>query len=210
MSILEEFPSQFPALKHEVKLIFFTQTFGCDTCLHAQQIVEELSCLSEKIKVETYDMVLDKKEAAEFGVGQAPAIVVVGVRGIIMRYFGVPAELEIESLRQAILLSAKKDVGLSERTQLVVSAITKPVDLKVFVTATCRLCPQVVNLASRLAAINSQIALSVIEATEFPELVHRYSVSGVPKTVFNGSIEVFGQQNEEEFVQKILSLDSAK
>ena len=210
MSMLEDVSGQFSALKHEVKLIFFTQTFGCDTCLHVQRVVEELACLSEKIKVETYNIVLDKKEADEFGVGQAPAVVVVGLRGIILRYFGVPAELEMESLRQAILLSAKKDVGLSENTQSAASRITKPVDLKVFVTATCRLCPQVVNLASRFAALNSQIALSVIEATEFPELVHRYRVSGVPKTVFNDVVEVFGQQNEENFVQKILSLDLSK
>ena len=210
MSMLEDVSGQFSALKHEVKLIFFTQTFGCATCLHVQRVVEELACLSEKIKVETYNIVSDKKEADEFGVGQAPAVVVVGLRGIILRYFGVPAELEMESLRQAILLSAKKDVGLSEKTQSAVSTITKPVDLKVFVTATCRLCPQVVNLASRFAAINSQIALSVIEATEFPELVHRYRVSGVPKTVFNDVVEVFGQQNEENFVQKILSLDLSK
>ena len=208
--MLEDISSQISRLKHEVKLIFFTQTFGCDTCLHAQQIVEELSCLSNKIKVEKYNVVLDKSEATEFGVGQAPAIVVVGSHGISFRFFGVPAELEIVSLQQAILLSVKRDVDLSEKTHLAVSAITKPVDLKVFVTATCRLCPQVVNLASRLAAINDQIALSVIEATEFPQLVHRYNVLGVPKTIFNDSIEVFGQLSEEEFVRKILSFGLEK
>lgn len=47
---------------------------------------------------------------------------------------------------------------------------------------------------------------SVIEATEFPELVQRYQVTGVPKTVVDDQIEILGVQPEEVFVQQALQL----
>ena len=47
---------------------------------------------------------------------------------------------------------------------------------------------------------------SAIEAAEFPELVQRYRVTGVPKTVVDDRIEILGAQPEEVFVQQALRL----
>ena len=44
----------------------------------------------------------------------------------------------------------------------------------------------------------------MIEATEFPDLVQRYKVTGVPKTVVDDQIEILGAQPEEIFVQQAL------
>lgn len=45
---------------------------------------------------------------------------------------------------------------------------------------------------------------SVVEATEFPELVRRYQVTGVPKTVVDDRIEILGAQPESVFVPQAL------
>ena len=42
-----------------------------------------------------------------------------------------------------------------------------------------------------------------MEANEFPELSHRYGVSGVPKTVINDRVEFVGAVPEEQFVAAI-------
>ena len=55
-----------------------------------------------------------------------------------------------------------------------------------------------------MAAASSRITTSVIEATEFPELVQRYKVTGVPKTVIDDRVEILGAQPEEVFVQQML------
>jgi predicted DsbA family dithiol-disulfide isomerase len=42
-----------------------------------------------------------------------------------------------------------------------------------------------------------------IDATEFPDLVRRYHVNGVPKTVINDSLELVGAAPEEDLITAI-------
>jgi predicted DsbA family dithiol-disulfide isomerase len=56
-------------------------------------------------------------------------------------------------------------------------------------------------------AVESPAVTSVIvEASEYPDLVRQYRVSGVPKTVVNGSTEILGAQPEESFIRAALGL----
>ena len=72
-----------------------------------------------------------------------------------------------------------------------------------FFTPTCVYCPQMISLANQ-AAIESPLVTAVaIDATEFPDLVRRYNVNGVPKTVINDTMEIMGAAPEEEFVAAI-------
>jgi predicted DsbA family dithiol-disulfide isomerase len=48
------------------------------------------------------------------------------------------------------------------------------------------------------------VVADAIEAQEFPELVARYGVQGVPKTVVNGTIEFVGAVPEDDFVAAVL------
>ena len=55
-----------------------------------------------------------------------------------------------------------------------------------------------------MAVESSRVTADVVEATEFPELVQRYSVSGVPKTVVNDFVELVGAQPEATFLREVL------
>ena len=44
----------------------------------------------------------------------------------------------------------------------------------------------------------------VVEASEFPDLVRRYDISGVPKIVINDKIEILGAQGESRFLAAVL------
>ena len=43
-----------------------------------------------------------------------------------------------------------------------------------------------------------------VEASEFPDLVQRYQISGVPKTVVNDRVEFVGAQPEGRFLDHVL------
>ncbi len=43
-----------------VRLIFFTQTFECETCLPTRQILDEVAALSDLVTVEEHNFQLDK------------------------------------------------------------------------------------------------------------------------------------------------------
>lgn len=187
-----------------VRLIFFTQTFGCDTCLVARQIIDQVAALSDQISVEEVNVVLDKERAAEFGIDRAPAIAIVGKNDVGMRYYGTPSGYELASLFDAVLLAGSGDLGLAEDSLERLQALEQPIDIKVFVTPTCAYCPQAVSLAYRFAAASPLVTATAIEATEFPDLAREFQVSGVPKTVANGSVEILGAQPEGEFLSHVL------
>ena len=44
----------------------------------------------------------------------------------------------------------------------------------------------------------------MVEATEFPELIRRYKVTGVPKTVIDDTVEILGAQPEDIVVREML------
>lgn len=56
----------------------------------------------------------------------------------------------------------------------------------------------------RLAAASPRINVSVIQATEFPDLAQQYRVTGVPKTVVDDAIEIVGALPEANFVAQAL------
>ncbi len=58
-----------------------------------------------------------------------------------------------------------------------------------------------------MALENEHVTASSIEATEYPDLVREYQVTGVPKTVATGGtemVEILGLQTEMPFIQQIL------
>lgn len=48
---------------------------------------------------------------------------------------------------------------------------------------------------------SAHVTSVIVEASEYPDLVRKYHVSGVPKTVANEQIEILGARPEEEFVR---------
>ena len=124
------------ALSSPVRLVFFTQTFGCDPCLPARQAADRIASLSEFVTVEEHNLVLDHEQVAEYGVEWAPALAVIGANDAGMRYYGIPAGYEIESLVDAIEIAAGGGPALSGDSLDALDSLQRDVHLRVFVTPT--------------------------------------------------------------------------
>ena len=190
-----------------VTLLFFTQTIGGpETALITTQILDEIAGLSDRVSIEEVNFILEKDRAAALGITAVPAIAVlkrdVDTR---IRFLGAPAGYEFMSLIEAIIMAGGSDSGLSQESKtLIAEHVAEPLDIKVFVTPTCPHCPRVVTLAHRMAFEHPRIHATCIEATEFMDLSRQYRVTGVPKTVVNGTIEILGAVPEETFVRTVL------
>jgi alkyl hydroperoxide reductase subunit AhpF len=125
-------------LTHDVTLVLFTQTIGGpETGPIARQILDELSGLNERLKVEEVNFVLDKDRAARYGIDKIPAIVVLrDGEDTRMRFYGAPAGYEFMSLVEAVILAGGDDSGLSEASRQLVAAAEGPINVEVFVTPT--------------------------------------------------------------------------
>ena len=132
----------FGAMTGPVRLLFFTQTLGCDTCLQTRQILDELPVLSDKIAIEAINLVLDSDKAKQYGIDRVPAIAIVGQDGSgaerdsRIRFLGAPAGYEFISLVHAVLLVGGCGSNLSTENRKRIAAVDKPVTMQVFTTPT--------------------------------------------------------------------------
>ncbi|HGY56059.1 MAG TPA: glutaredoxin [Caldithrix abyssi] len=200
----EHIRSMFKDLTGEVKLILFTQEIECQYCRETRQILEEVSELSDKIKLDVYNFVTDKAIAEKYNVDKIPATVIEGTKDFGIRYYGIPSGYEFSSLLEDIVDVSKGDSGLSEQSKALLKEINTPLRLQVFVTPTCPYCPRAVRLAHKMAMENEYITGDMVEATEFPHLSVKYNVRGVPRTMIGEDVPIEGALPENEFVKRVV------
>jgi glutaredoxin-like protein len=192
-----------------VKLVLFSQEMECQFCREARAVVEELAALSDKLSVETFDLVNDRTKAAEYHVDKVPAICIIGEKDYGIRYYGVPAGFEFTTLLSLVGLVGARNGGLKPETKTKLEGLASPADIQMFVTLTCPVCPVAALTAARFAIASDKVSLSIIDATEFPQLAGLYNVMAVPRTVVNRGHAFEGAVPEEQFVDEIAKGTSA-
>jgi alkyl hydroperoxide reductase subunit AhpF len=132
----DDLEATLAGLDAPVRLVFFTQTFGCDSCLSARQVVDRVASVSDQITVEEFNLVLDTDQVEAYGIQRVPAIAVVGESDVGIRFYGVPEGHELVSLVEAIALVASGDSGLSDASRALVATVDQPIHIQVFATPT--------------------------------------------------------------------------
>jgi len=191
-------------LDKPVTIAVFTQEFECPFCAQTRRLIEELATLHSKIKVEVYDFVADSEEAKEYGIDKVPAIAIIGERDYGIRFFGMPYGYEFQTLLEDVIAVSKEQTELTEVTKQKLREIKTPINIQVFVTLTCPLCPMAARVAHRFAMENEMIKAHVIDVGEFPQIGLKYGVMGVPKIVINEKVEFLGPVPEEVFLDHVL------
>jgi glutaredoxin-like protein len=186
-----------------VRLIFFERPSDCDTCGPVRSMLEGLAQSSEAVRLETVNVALEHRKATRYHVDRVPAVVVSASGSERMRFYGAPLGNELDAFVQAIRMASTGDSGLSQSSRARLKALSAPLRLQVFFTPSCGQCPRMVELACRLAVESPHVTMTAIDATEYPDLVRRYNVNGVPKTVVNDTVEILGAVTEEELVSAI-------
>ena len=195
-------------LKGPVKILLFSQRLECEYCRPTEEILTELSQLSDKISLDIRNLQIDSEDAKQFGVEMVPATILLGEgeRDYGIRFFGIPSGYEFSSLLADIIDVSCGTNDMPNHLKAKIAAIDKPVDIKVFVTSTCPYCPGAVRAAHKIAMLNPEhIKAQMIESTEFPHLANKYAVYGVPKTIINERVQFEGARPEAAVVEQVLS-----
>jgi alkyl hydroperoxide reductase subunit AhpF len=132
----------FDEMTANVRLLFFTQSIGCESCLPARQILDELPLLSSRVAIEEVNFVLEKERAAQYGIDRVPALALLQEDGqgqtkdSHIRFLGAASGYEFISLVQAVLLVGGRGSNLTDANRAKVMAVDRPVTMKVFSTPT--------------------------------------------------------------------------
>jgi len=193
----------------QVGISLFTSRRGCQYCERTEQLLREIAALSHRIELEVIDRDEDRARAGEMAVELAPTTVIAASNGAKMHYVGMPGGRQLRSLVEDVIDASRGRAEMDEETRTTIGRVKKETVIKVFVTPFCPYSPLVVRSAHRFALENPLIRSFMIETLEFPEVVKRYNVLGVPRTVINEGVGFDGAPTEKAFAEKVLEASTA-
>ena len=160
-----------------------------------ENFISSLVALSGKLELEVCD-----REAEETF---APCVEVCLAEGTPpgLAFHGVPSGHEFTSFILGLYNAAGPGQALDEATREQIAAITNKTDMKILVTLSCTMCPDLVVAAQRIAAENPNVTAHVYDIRHFENLKNRYNVMSVPCMVINDDKVFFGKKNVSQILE---------
>jgi thioredoxin reductase (NADPH) len=118
-----------------------------------------------------------------------------------VQFHGIPGGHEINSFILALYNAAGPGQAVSEDILAGIRAVDKPINIKIGVSLSCTLCPEVVASAQLMALKNPLIEAEMIDIFRFPEFKNKYSIMSVPAVIINDTRLLFGKKSLEELIR---------
>jgi thioredoxin reductase (NADPH) len=163
-----------------------------------ESFMTDLVALSDKLELE-----VSRKQTNE---GFAPCVEVCHTDGTPtgLAFHGVPSGHEFTSFVLGLYNAAGPGQKLDEDAQKQIAAISSKTDIKILVTLSCTMCPDLVVAAQRIAAANPNVTAHVYDIHHFENLKNRYKVMSVPCMVVNDDEVFFGKKNISQILEVLL------
>ncbi len=163
-----------------------------------ESFVSALAALSDKLEVE----ICNRQAQETF----APCVEVCLADGTPtgLAFHGVPSGHEFTSFVLGLYNAAGPGQALDEITREQIAAITSKTDIKILVTLSCTMCPDLVVAAQRIAAANPNVTAHVYDIRHFENLKNQYNVMSVPCMVINEDKVLFGKKNVSQILALLL------
>ena len=163
-----------------------------------ESFITALVALSDKLELN----VVDRQAEESF----APCVEVCRADGTPtgLAFHGVPSGHEFTSFVLGLYNAAGPGQALDEATREQIAAITNKTDMKILVTLSCTMCPDLVVAAQRIAAENPNVTAHVYDIRHFEGLKNQYNVMSVPCMVVNDDKVSFGKKNVSQLLEVLL------
>ncbi len=115
-------------------------------------------------------------------------------------FHGVPGGHEFTSFVLGIYNASGEGQAIDAAIKEKISKITDNTNLKVFVSLSCTMCPELVVSAQKIASMNENVTAEVFDLTHYPDLRDKYKVMSVPCMVLNDDKVTFGKKNHEQIL----------
>ena len=162
-----------------------------------ESFISALVAISDKLELE----VCDRQAQETF----APCVEVCLADGTPtgLAFHGVPSGHEFTSFVLGLYNAAGPGQAIDEDTKRQIEAITEAVDIKILVTLSCTMCPDLVVVTQRIAAENPNVTAHVYDIRHFEDLKNQYNIMSVPCMVVNDQDVVFGKKTMQQVLELI-------
>ena len=118
-----------------------------------------------------------------------------------LAFHGVPSGHEFTSFMLGLYNAAGPGQALDDTTKQQIAGIKDKMDLKILVTLSCTMCPDLVVAAQQIAAANPNVTAHVYDIRHFETLKKQYNVMSVPCMVLNNDKVSFGKKNISQLLE---------
>ena len=186
--IREQLASVFDKFETSVKLVGHYD--DSDLSRELRGFMDEFADLTDKIGYEV-------REDAD----GAPGLEILKSDGTSsgITFHAVPGGHEFNSFILALYNVAGPGQELRDETRVKMEQISAPADVKVLMSLSCTMCPDVVAAVQRIAAERTDIRADIYDIRYFPELKEKYSVMSVPCMIVGEDL-FFGKKNIDEII----------
>lgn len=173
--------------------------------IELRDLVMDIANLGDKleaiVKTKGEDVALEEKVNAD----KFPVVALLDQDGNYagVKFHGVPGGHELNSFLLAIYNLAGPGQALDAQVLEAIKSLDKKVNIKVAVSLSCHLCPDVVVSAQRIAIENPNVEAEMLDIANFPELKTKHKVMSVPCMIVNDEKIAFGSKSIQEMLNLI-------
>ena len=124
-----------------------------------------------------------------------------------IRFSGIPAGHEFNSLVLAFLQASGTDIKLDDSLQRMVAGAKGELNFEVFISLSCHNCPDVVQALNQFALLNPNITAEMIDGGLYQDVVSERDIQGVPSVYLNGELFANGKVTAAELIDKLMAHD---
>lgn len=168
-------------------------------------LILDMASLGEKLKVEIYKKSENPEIEAKINADKLPVVALLdenkNYSGV--KFHGVPGGHELNSFILTIYNLAGPGQAIDQSLLKEIKAFDKKTNIKVVVSLSCTLCPDVVVASQRLAMENENIETEMVELSLFEDIKRKYRIMSVPAIIVNDDKIHFGAKKINEILDLI-------
>ena len=182
--------------KMENKLVLSLGLDNRNSSNELKHYMEELAKLTDKLSIKLEENV---------DVAEAPYVKVCREDGSFsgLAFHGIPGGHEFTSFILGLYNVAGPGQQIEEDTKAKIQAVDKDTKIKIMVSLTCTMCPDLVVAAQRIASLSPKVTTEVYDLNHFPDLRDKYQIMSVPCMVIDDGKPNFGKKDINQVLDLI-------
>ena len=191
-------------IKQQLQPIFerFENKVIVRACVGKGAFANEIAGFVDECKGLSDQIICEKVESGQDDLSYIELLREDGISSGI-RFRAVPGGHEFNSFIVALYNVAGPGKEIPAEVEKRINEIEKPVDIKVLISLSCTMCPEVVVGTQQIAAKSQHVNATMIDLMHAPDLKDKYKVMSVPCMIVNDETVVFGKKGIEEILDII-------
>lgn len=191
-------------MENEVTLVSIVDE-SIDKSVEFMDLILDMASLGDKLNVEIYKKSENLEIEEKINADKLPVVALLdknkNYSGV--KFHGVPGGHELNSFILAIYNLAGPGQAIDEELLKEIKEFDKETNIKVVVSLSCTLCPDVVVASQRLAMENENIETEMIDLSLFEDIKRKYRIMSVPAIIVNDEKVHFGSKKINEILDLV-------